>query len=264
MIKKLNNYPKISIVVPAYNKAKYIEQTLQSIIDQDYPNLEVLLFDPGSTDGTLEIIKEQINRHPKIFKLFYKQDKGQLDAINQGFQASSGKIIAYINADDAYLPNAFKKVVTFFTNYPQHKWVVGYCNIIDSHNRTISPFVTQYKNLLLRWNSFLGLLLVNYINQPAVFLSKQTYVDFGPFTGNEKYILEYAMWLKLGQKEMPGILKTNLASFRLIPDSISATQYQELLLHDDYEIIKSYTKNPLLLGIHQLHNYVRIGLLRWI
>ncbi len=260
MIGKLVSLPKISIVVPSYNKADYIRFTLQSIIDQKYPNLEVIIQDGESTDGTVKIIKEFANKYPKIFLWSSKRDKGQVDAINTGLNHASGSIITFINADDIYDMNALTEVGTYFLNNPETPWLIGFGNIINTKGESISSVVTDYKNFLLSINNFNLLLIINYISQPSVFLSAKTYKNFGPFTGTNKYVMEYALWLKIGRIHMPVIIKRNLSSFRLTMDNISATLYYELL-NLDYHIANDFTNNPIILIFHRLHNLSRVGLI---
>lgn len=260
MAKRLINLPKISIVIPSYNKADYIKLTLQSIVDQKYPNLEVIIQDNLSTDGTRKIIKEFVDKYPKVFLCNSKSDKGQVDAINSGLNCTSGSIVTYINADDVYEKNALIEVGKYFLNYPETKWLVGYGNIINTNGKIVSSMVTKYKNFLLSKNNYKLLLIVNYITQPSVFLNSKTYKKVGPFTGTKKYVMEYALWLKLGNIGMPAIIKSNLSSFRLTMDNISSTYYDELL-NLDYQIASNFTKNNIILIFHRLHNLFRIGLI---
>lgn len=260
MVKNHVSVPKISIIIPSFNKVDYIRSTLLSIVSQKYPNLEVIINDGGSTDGTIKIIQEFSNKYPKIFSLVSKKDKGQTDAINKGCRKAKGDIIAYINADDLYNKNTFQEISTFFINNPNCYWVIGFGNIIDSKGKIISKLVTKYKNLLINFNSHNALLMVNYISQPSVFFSRSAYKKFGPFIGTDKYILEYDFWLKLGRIQMPGIIKKNLSSFRLTTNNISSTFYNELL-NLDYKIVTRCTNNIFILIFHRLHNYLRIVLI---
>src|SRR3990167_10909805 len=100
--------PKISVIIPSLNKAKFISQTLKSIFDQGCSGLEVIIQDGESSDGTLEIIKKFAGRYP--VKWESKEDKGQLDAINKGLSKATGEILTYINADDFYEEGVFKAV----------------------------------------------------------------------------------------------------------------------------------------------------------
>lgn len=260
MVKNYGNIPKISIIIPSFNKVDYIRSTLSSIILQKYPNLEVIIQDGASTDGTIKIIKEYSDKYPKIFSWVSKKDNGQADAINKGCRKAKGDIITYLNADDLYSKNTLRDVGNFFVDHPNYYWAVGFGNIIDSEGKIISEFVTKYKNLLINFNLYNVLLIVNYISQPSVFLSRSAYKKFGPFIGNNKYVLEYDLWLKIAKIQMPGIIKNNLSSFRLTTNSISATCYKELLDLDN-KIVAKYTNNVVILIFHRLHNYLRIVLI---
>ena len=248
--------PKISIVIPSYNKAKFVEETLNSIIDQKYSNLEVIVQDGGSSDGSLEIIKRFAKRYPKVIRWESKKDKGQTDAINKGMRVASGEVIAYLNADDLYRKGALKKVGEYFNRYPKTLWVAGKGETIDEKGRKTSEWITDYKNYLLKRDNHNLLLMVNYLMQPSVFLSKGAYKKYGPFTG-EKNVMEYDLWLKLAKKEMPKIIDSYLSSFRLYKDSISMKQFKKVLSEDE-RIMEKYTDNPILVGLHWLHNLARV------
>ena len=115
-------YPKISIVTPSFNQGKYIEQTIQSVLDQDYPNLEYIIIDGGSTDETVEIIKKYEH---KIHYWVSEPDKGQTDGINKGFAKCTGEIFNWINSDDYYEPGTFYKLAKLFTEHPYVDVVCG-------------------------------------------------------------------------------------------------------------------------------------------
>lgn len=261
--RNIERFPKISIVIPSYNKVAYIESTLHSIINQEYPNLEVIIQDGGSTDGSVEVIKRYANNFPKIFQWISKKDKGQLDAINKGLEKSSGEILTFINADDVYKSGALLEVGRYFMKHSDTPWVTGYGDIINENGKIIWRMVTLYKNFLISINRFSNLLAFNFITQPATFVSSGAYRGFGPFSGNKNYVMEYALWLKLGEISMPHVIKKTLASFRLTKDNISSTAAKELLKIDN-QLVERYTKNSLLLFLHKLHNLGRIFLLNFI
>ena len=139
--------PLISIVIPSLNKARYIRQTLESIVKQNYPSLEVIIEDGGSTDGTLDIIKKYAKKYPKIFKYESKKDKGQMDAINKGFEKAQGEILTYINADDVYVDGAFRNIEKAYSENPDALWFAGRGRVIDEDGKGIARIVTWYKNL---------------------------------------------------------------------------------------------------------------------
>lgn len=260
MKSEINNLPKISIVIPSYNKVDYIEATLASIFDQKYPNLEVIIQDGGSTDGSLQIIQKFAGKYPGKLKWVSKKDGGQVEAINTGLKKASGEVLAYINADDIYSPGSFEATGRSFQQIPKTLWLTGFGDIVDEKGNKKSQWVTKYKNFLLRLNHFMLLLMVNYITQSSTFFSKKAYRQYGPFLGTDKFVMEYDLWLKLASVKMPVVIKKKLSSFRLTPNNISATSFK-VLLALDYKIARSYTKNRVVLLFHYLHNLARISLI---
>jgi glycosyltransferase involved in cell wall biosynthesis len=130
-----NNFPKISIVTPNFNQAKYLEQTILSVLDQAYPNLEYLIIDGGSTDGSVEIIKKYESR---LAYWVSEPDKGLYDAVKKGFDKSTGDIMAWINSDDMYHRNAFFSVSEIFQTFQQTDWIMGLPTFYDEKGRAIS------------------------------------------------------------------------------------------------------------------------------
>lgn len=115
-----SNFPKISIVTPSYNQGEFIEATIDSILSQNYPNLEYIIIDGGSTDNSVEIIK----KYEKYLYFWCSEtDKGQYDAINKGFSHSTGEIMAYLSSDDMYYPWTFKTVGSIFSDLPEVEWI---------------------------------------------------------------------------------------------------------------------------------------------
>ncbi len=252
--------PKISIVIPAYNKAEYIRETLNSIVSQNYSNLEVIIQDNVSTDGTVEIIKQFASKYPKVIFWESKKDKGQLDAINKGLSKATGEVLTYINADDVYKKGALLKVGKYFAEHPEILWVAGKGEMIDKKGRVVFSPITSYKNFLLFLNKYVFLLMTNYLTQSSVFLSKAAYQKFGPFTGARTGVMEYDLWLKLGKKQMPKIINKTLSSFRIYKGSLSSKEFKKILSLDE-QIAEKYTQNPLILLLHYLHNIGRVSIL---
>lgn len=113
------NLPKISIVTPSFNQGKYLEDTILSVISQNYPNLEYIIIDGGSSDNSVEVIK----KYEHYLKYWVSEpDNGQYDAINKGFSMASGEILAWLNSDDKYTPWTFQIIAAVFSKFPEIQW----------------------------------------------------------------------------------------------------------------------------------------------
>ncbi|MBI3519361.1 MAG: glycosyltransferase, partial [Bacteroidetes bacterium] len=118
----MENYPKISIVTVNYNSAKYLEATILSVLNQNYPNLEYIIIDGGSSDESVAIIKKY---EDKLHYWVSEKDEGQYHGVQKGFEKSTGDIMAWINSDDLYVPFCFFEVANIFTQFPDVKWLMG-------------------------------------------------------------------------------------------------------------------------------------------
>ncbi len=252
--------PAISVIIPSFNKVEFIKNTLKSIVYQKYDNVEVIVLDGGSSDGTLDIVKDFATKYPFI-KWESKRDKGQLDAINRGFAKAKGDLLTFINADDYYEQDTFRKISQVYKQGRNAVWFVGYGKVVDSHGRVVAKGTTWYKRLLLSLNLRTLLLVVNYIMQPSVFIGREAYEKYGPFTGTSRYVMEYDLWLKLSRICMPVVVRECLSAFRMSGTNISSEDYRNLL-HDDFAVVSRYTKNPLILLFHKLNNAGRIWVMK--
>ena len=134
LLNKDPSWPKISIVTPSYNQAQFLERTILSVLNQNYPNLEYIIIDGGSTDGSVEIIK----KYEKYLAYWISEkDKGQAHAINKGFEKATGELVGWQNSDDIYLPNAFYKVVEIFREKPDYDVYFGNIYFIDESDSII-------------------------------------------------------------------------------------------------------------------------------
>lgn len=246
--------PKISIVIPSFNKGKYIEETLKSIFSQSYDNFEVVVMDGGSEDETLQIIKKYVNKFPEKIYLESKKDEGQFSAINRGIKKTSGDIVTFINADDLYLPDAFQNVANVFSQ--DYYWYAGGGVIFTEKHSPILDLITWIKNFLLGINNFNILLVVNYLMQPSVFISKKAINKFGMFSGNRSFVMEYDMWLRLGRESMPFLIRENLSAFRISPGSITSNMPQKLL-EEDEKVVSRFTNNQFIILMHKIINSFR-------
>lgn len=245
----MKQFPKISIITPSYNQGNFIEQTINSVLKQDYPNLEFIIIDGGSTDQTIKILQKY---NDKIIWLSEK-DQGQTDAINKGCKMATGEIIAFINSDDTYINNSLFKVAEYFSNNPKKKWLYGKCRIINEKNIETRKFITWYKNILMKKYSYTKLLCVNFICQPTVFWRKEIFSNSGFFDTTQQYAMDYDFWLRIGQKYPAGFINDRLANFRFHHNSKSAKSFNYQFA-DDLSLAKKYTNNKLIILVHYLHN----------
>ena len=244
---------KISIITPSYNQAAFIERTILSVLNQNYPDLEYIVMDGGSTDGTIEILKKYSD------KIIWKSEKdsGQSDALNKGLKIATGYIVAYLNSDDTYELGTLKKIAEFFQNNLGKKWVYGKCKIINENDKEIRKPITLYKNLLLKNYSYSKLLSENFISQPATFWKKELLNEIGYFNEEEHFCMDYEYWLRIGKKYPAGIINEYLANFRYHTSSksggVNKKQFQ-----DELRIAKKYgSNNNLSIALHYF-NYWKI------
>jgi len=254
--------PKISVIIPSFNKAQYIGQTLDSIIKQEYQNLEVIIQDGGSTDGTYEIVKKYSEKYPRIFKIESGNDGGQTNAINIGFARAKGEIVTYINADDVYEDGALFEIAGQYQKHSEALWFAGRGKVINKKGEEIAKLATWYKNLLLSASSRFNLLSTNYLTQPSVFLTKKAYQKYGPFHGTANgVVMEYELWLRLSKDSMPYVIPKTLSAFRITGENISSTSYKDTLKEDEI-IAKRFTKNKFILLLHKFNNLLRMATIK--
>jgi len=125
----LARLPRLSVVTPSYNQGRFIEETIRSVLLQDYPNLEFIIIDGGSTDNTIEVIKKY---ETWLAYWVSESDRGQSHAINKGIIKATGEILFWLNSDDVVLPGAFKKIAGVFSDNPEIKMVIGQAKVIDA------------------------------------------------------------------------------------------------------------------------------------
>jgi glycosyltransferase involved in cell wall biosynthesis len=200
----------VSIVTPSYNQAPFLEQTIRSVLEQDYPRIEYMVVDGGSTDGSVDIIKKYAKilesdselsvqnqasalQNHSIDWWISEKDNGQGEAINKGLSRAKGEIIAWLNSDDYYLPNAASSAVKVFEQNPDAVLLYGDMLAVDENRQTIN--VLKYKQLSLE-----DLLRFQIIGQPAVFMRRDAYERAGGLDTTFHFMLDHHLWIRIAQQ----------------------------------------------------------------
>ena len=190
--KKNNNYPKISIVMPSYNQVQFIERSILSILNQDYPNTELIIVDGGSKDGTVDVIQKYKDA---ITLWISEKDQGQSDALNKGFKHCTGEIYGWLNSDDIYLPNAFKVAIEALEKNVDKKIVFGdwlSLNKVDKvfdYNHAFDFNLNHFK-----YESF-------HLSAQSMFWRADVYKRFLGFDNRLYNTMDYQMILEFGINE---------------------------------------------------------------
>jgi len=199
------NTPLVSIVTPSYNQAEFLEQTIQWVLRQDYPRLEYIIVDGGSTDGSVGIIKKYA---PKLAWWISEPDRGQAEAINKGLHRARGEIVAWLNSDDFYLPGTVSKAVAAFAAHPQAGLIYGDVLAVDQRGNTVNVF--KYGNWGLE-----GLMTFRVIGQPAVFMRRAVLEQAGYLDTSYHCLLDHQLWIRMAR----------LSESRHVPDLWAAARY---------------------------------------
>ena len=211
--------PRISLITPTFNQAGFIEQTINSVLGQGYPNLEYIIIDGGSTDGTVDLIRKY---ETQLAYWVTEKDGGQSNAINKGLKFATGDIIAYINSDDYYLDGAFERVADAYRDNPSIDLWHGRCRIVDQYGAKVDERIGSIK----RYDEILDLWGVwwkrrNFV-QPEVFWTKRIGDKVGAFREDLHLVMDYEYWLRiLSAGGTAGFIDAEVAAFRLQPNQKS-------------------------------------------
>jgi glycosyltransferase involved in cell wall biosynthesis len=202
----MHSQPLVTIVTPSYNQAHYLEETILSVLRQSYSNLEYIIVDGGSQDGSQEIIQRHASR---LAGWISEPDRGQTDAINKGFARANGEILAWLNSDDTYFPHAVGEAVEFLQSNPSAGMVYGDANLIDQNGNVIGRFParqTDYRRLRRGYV---------HIPQQAAFFRASLWKQVGPLDPSFYFAMDYDLWVRLARLAALAYYPRIWANFRL-------------------------------------------------
>jgi glycosyltransferase involved in cell wall biosynthesis len=225
--------PTVSIITPSFNQAAYIEETIRSVLLQNYQALEYIIIDGGSTDGTLDILR----RYERWVQWVSEPDRGQTDAINKGMRLARGEVLAYLNSDDTYLPGAIDTVAHHLATHPEVGLVYGDCFAVNTDGvafGTIHGHSYNLRRMIMRGE---------FVPQQAAFWSRQVMDLIGLFDANLHYCMDHDYFIRTGQHFAVHYIPQPLATFRFHASS-KTVSHQELHWHEVMSVCRHYGMTP--------------------
>ena len=183
-------WPVLSVVTPSFNQAPYLEETIRSVLLQGYPALEYVVIDGASRDGSADLIRKY---EPWLAYWVSEADCGQSHAINRGFERTGGELLAWLNSDDVYEPQALARAAAFRRGHPQVHLLYGAAREIDAQGRQIRVHEPEEFDLAY-------LVMNSYIAQDAAFFSRAAWTAAGPLNESLHYALDYDLWLRMAAR----------------------------------------------------------------
>ena len=233
----MENYPRISIVTPSFNDVEYLEQTILSIINQGYPNLEYVIIDGGSTDGSVDIIKKYADH---LAYWVSEKDQGMYHAIQKGFQKTTGEIMGWINSDDMHHPRSLFTLGQIFSDFGDINWLQGFPNTIDEQGRIIyasSVYDVDKFFFYQKKHSTTS----RFIQQESTFWRRGLWEKAGSYISTEyRFAGDFELWIRYFQYEQLYNIYGLLGSFRLSSGGQASVDHYGKYLEETYKILEKY------------------------
>jgi len=214
--------------MPSYQQVAFVEEAVRSVLDQEDVAVELLVMDPGSTDGSRELLQRLQGEYGESLQLHFAPDAGQADAVNRGMTLARGAILGWLNSDDRLRPGALRRIGTSLDD-PQPRWLYGRSGMIDEGGRAISPYIVWYKNLRGRHFSFDKLLTEDFIPQMATFWNRPLWAEAGTLDPARQLAMDYDLFLRFAARCEPAVLTAYLADFRVHRQAKSSLRTAEHL-----------------------------------
>jgi glycosyltransferase involved in cell wall biosynthesis len=224
----MNEAPVISIVMPSYQQAAFLEEAARSVLDQQGVDVELVVMDPGSTDGSRELLQMLKKEYGERLVLHCTPDEGQPDAINRGMAIARGHLLGWLNSDDRLRPGALRKIAPYF-NRNEPFWIYGRCGIINERGQQISRPIVWYKNFRGKRFSIYKLLTEDFIPQMATFWNRSLWEVAGKLDKERHLAMDYDLFLRFAKIATPVVLTEYLADFRVHRETKSSLRTVEHL-----------------------------------
>lgn len=209
--------PLVSVITPSYNQGEFIRETIDSVLEQDYSNIEYIVMDGGSTDETVDILKE----YGEKIVWCSEKDEGQADAVNKGLKIARGKIIGWLNSDDTYCDGAIERVVSFFNTHPKVDMVYGEGYYIDKEGNVTDRYLTErYDKKRLAETCI--------ICQPSAFFRREFVETVGGLDKNLQLCMDYDLWMKMAQQGRIAYIPFYLANSRMYEENKTMSRRNEV------------------------------------
>ena len=211
----MSDLPRITVVTPSLNQGRYIEDAIRSVLDQGYRNLETIVRDGGSTDGSIEVLRRYEQR---LTRVIIEPDDGPADAINKAFAEATGDILAWLNADDLYLPGTLRAAAEAFVANPEAGLIFGEGWYIDETGARIEPCRFVRRKFDRRY-------LVNKdpILQPAAFWRRSVWQETGGLDTSLRWVFDWEWFIRAHERATFHYLPRHLACYRVQPEALTRT-----------------------------------------
>jgi glycosyltransferase involved in cell wall biosynthesis len=235
---------RISIVTPSFNQGQFIEETITSVLSQNYGAVEYIIIDGGSTDNTVEVIQEYADR---LAYWVSEPDRGQTHAINKGFERATGEVIAWLNSDDLYCSDALAIVGAYFADHPECMWLCGNIMFADEYGTVFARKKPIYSTFISRHGS-------SSLYQPNVFVRRSILDEVGFLREDFHLMMDKEWFCRIACKYPPHIIDKDLALFRWHSSSKSSTT-------NGTALYKRYLEERIMVSTHYapfLKPYLRV------
>lgn len=226
--------PLVTIITPSYNQGEFIKDTIESVLSQDYPNIEYFVMDGGSTDNTIDILESYEGR----FYWCSEKDKGQADAINKGIRKANGKIIGWLNSDDTYLENAVSTVVKYFKDHPNTDMVYGEGYYTNKEGQVIERYLTEKFSVSRLAEQCI-------ICQPTVFFTKDIVENVGLLDAEHQLSMDYELWMRISKMGKISYIPNYLATSRMYEENKTLSRRDEVFKETFIAVKKHYGYVPI-------------------